>query len=134
MEKKLILLVDDDLPYLKMIRGSLVRKYRVIPAVSGAHAVSIATVVKPDLLLLDYLMPEMDGSQVLRELRKHEETADIPVMFLTGKNDAPSVHKVMEDHPAGYILKSMKIQEIMSIVDRQMGYVEYENDPDFQRD
>jgi putative two-component system response regulator len=79
-------------------------------------------------------MPEMDGSQVLRELRKHEETADIPVMFLTGKNDAPSVHKVMEDHPAGYILKSMKIQEIMSIVDRQMGYVEYENDPDFQRD
>jgi len=116
-QKKKIVIVDDDLAYLKMMRGSLAQDYSVIPTTNGAQALNIIKVARPDLVLLDYMMPGMDGADVLAKLRSNPRTATIPVMFLTGKNDSESVHKVLGEKPEGYILKSMSILKIAQVIE-----------------
>ncbi|SET48912.1 response regulator [[Clostridium] aminophilum] len=116
-QKKKIVIVDDDLAYLKMMRGSLAQDYSVIPTTNGAQALNIIKVARPDLVLLDYMMPGMDGADVLAKLRSNPRTAAIPVMFLTGKNDSESVHKVLGEKPEGYILKSMSILKIAQVIE-----------------
>ncbi|MCR4629361.1 MAG: response regulator [Clostridium sp.] len=116
-QKKKIVIVDDDLAYLKMMRGSLAQDYSVVPTTNGAQALNIIKVTRPDLVLLDYMMPGMDGADVLAKLRSNPRTATIPVMFLTGKNDSESVHKVLGEKPEGYILKSMSILKIAQVIE-----------------
>ncbi len=67
---------------------------------------------KPDLILLDYEMPITTGPQVLEMIRSNDSTADIPVMFLTGKGDKESVLRVLSLKPAGYILKTVDRTEL----------------------
>ena len=62
-------------------------------------------------------MPGMDGADVFAKLRSNPRTAAIPVMFLTGKNDSESVHKVLGEKPEGYILKSMSILKIAQVIE-----------------
>ncbi|MDT3844279.1 MAG: response regulator [Bacillota bacterium] len=116
-QKKKIVIVDDDLAYLKMMRGSLAQDYSVVPTTNGSQALNIIKVTRPDLVLLDYMMPGMDGADVLAKLRSNPRTATIPVMFLTGKNDSESVHKVLGEKPEGYILKSMSILKIAQVIE-----------------
>ncbi|WP_352398347.1 response regulator [[Clostridium] aminophilum] len=116
-QKKKIVIVDDDLAYLKMMRGSLAQDYSVVPTTNGAQALNIIKVTRPDLVLLDYMMPGMDGADVFAKLRSNPRTAAIPVMFLTGKNDSESVHKVLGEKPEGYILKSMSILKIAQVIE-----------------
>jgi len=101
-----ILLVDDDADYLKMVSRWLSGKYRVAVANSGMQALKYLANNKPDLILLDYTMPVTSGPQVLEMIRSEPDTAVIPVMFLTGKDDRQSVMEVMSLKPDGYILKS----------------------------
>ena len=115
--KKKIVIVDDDLAYLKMMRGSLAQDYSVVPTANGEQALNIINAVHPDLVLLDYMMPGMDGATVLETIRSQPSTAHIPVMFLTGKNDSASVHKVLGAKPEGYILKSMSILKITMVIE-----------------
>lgn len=83
----LILVADDDLNNLKVIL-SYVRtaeaQYRVINANNGRNAYQLALTARPDIILLDWEMPEMSGIEVVQALKKHEETADIPVIIYTG--------------------------------------------------
>ncbi len=84
MGKKRILAVDDELEVLRLLKMRLESAgYDVLTAVNGRHAVEIATREKPDLIILDILMPEMDGSQAAAALHENPETKDIPVLFLT---------------------------------------------------
>jgi CheY-like chemotaxis protein len=77
--------VVDDEPDAVMIlaRTLLARGYRVITAENGLQAVNLAKAEKPDLILLDILMPDMDGTQVAARLQKDPTTKNIPVIFLT---------------------------------------------------
>ena len=68
---------------------------------------------KADLILLDYEMPVTSGPQVLEMLKSEKDTKDIPVMFLTGKSDKGSIVKVLELKPTGYLLKSIKREELI---------------------
>ena len=79
------LLVVDDEPdaVLILARTLLARGYRVITAESGLQAVNLAKAEKPDVILLDILMPDMDGAQVAATLQKDPTTQNIPVIFLT---------------------------------------------------
>lgn len=83
----LILVADDDLNNLKVIL-SYVRtaeaQYRVINANNGRNAYQLALTARPDIILLDWEMPEMSGIEVVQALKKHQETADIPVIIYTG--------------------------------------------------
>lgn len=110
--KRNILIVDDDLDYMHMIREWLKDKYRVSMANSGIQAITWLAKNKVDLILLDYEMPVTDGPQVLEMLRSENDTKNIPVMFLTGKSDRGSIMKVLDLKPTGYLLKSISRDEL----------------------
>ena len=115
--KKKILVVDDSGIMLRNIKRWLEDKYQVILANSGAMAIKYLATNRPDLVLLDYEMPVIDGSQVLEMIRTETEFCDIPVIFLTGINDKESIMKVLELKPEGYLLKSMEPQKIIEEID-----------------
>ena len=110
--KKNILIVDDDLDYMHMIREWLKDSYKVSMVNSGLQAITWLAKNKVDLILLDYEMPVTSGPQVLEMLRSEKDTKDIPVMFLTGKSDRGSIVKVLDLKPTGYLLKSIKRDEL----------------------
>ena len=112
-KKKSILLVDDDPTFLRMVRGWLSNKYRVTIVNSGMQAITYIAKNTPDLVLLDYEMPVTSGPQVLEMIKSENETAMIPVIFLTGKDDKESVTKVLSLKPQGYILKNAGRQALL---------------------
>lgn len=117
MQKKKILVVDDSGAMLRNVKAWLEDKYQVILASSGAMAIKYLTLNKPDLILLDYEMPVVDGSQVMEMIRGEADFAHIPVIFLTSKGDKESVMKVMALKPEGYLLKTLPPAEIVKSVD-----------------
>lgn len=115
--KKIVLVVDDSGAVLRNVKGWLEDKYQVVLANSGAMAIKYLSTNRPDLVLLDYEMPIVDGKQVLEMIRSEMEFADIPVIFLTGKGDRESVMQVMALKPDGYLLKTLPPEEIRQSVD-----------------
>ena len=115
--KKKILVVDDSGAVLRSVKAWLEEKYQVILANSGAMAIKYLATNRPDLVLLDYEMPVVDGRQVLEMMRTEMEFSNIPVIFLTSKNDKESIMKVMELKPEGYILKSTPPKQILQKID-----------------
>ena len=115
--KKKILVVDDSGAMLRNVKGWLEDKYQVYLANSGAMAIKYLSLNRPDLVLLDYEMPIVDGKQVLEMIRSEVDFSDTPVIFLTSKNDKESIMKVMDLKPEGYLLKTMKPEEIVKSVD-----------------
>lgn len=81
---KRILIVDDEKDVLSVLERGLTEKgYSIIPADNGSDAIMLAKSEHPDLIVLDILMPGMDGTEVAAGLREDPKTEDIPVMFLT---------------------------------------------------
>ncbi len=115
--KRKILVVDDSGAMLRNVKGWLEEKYQVILANSGAMAIKYLATNRPDLVLLDYEMPVVDGKQVLEMIRSETEFSSIPVIFLTSKGDKESVMQVMALKPDGYLLKTMPPEQIKKAVD-----------------
>ncbi len=115
--KKKILVVDDSGAMLRNVKGWLEDRYQVILANSGAMAIKYLAVNRPDLILLDYEMPILDGRQMLEMIRAEKDFSDIPVIFLTGKDDKQSVMQVMALKPDGYLLKTLPPAQIIQAVD-----------------
>lgn len=115
--RKKVLVVDDSGAVLRNVKGWLEDKYQVILANSGAMAIKYLATNRPDLVLLDYEMPVVNGRQVLEMIRTETEFCDMPVIFLTSKNDRASIMEVMQLKPEGYLLKSMEPQQIVQAVD-----------------
>ncbi len=115
--KKKILVVDDSDFMRSRIIELLGSKYEMREAPSSISAIKTLTVDRPDLILLDYEMPVCDGRQALEMIRSDRETADIPVIFLTGKGDRESVEKVMELKPERYLLKTMSDEKIKKSIE-----------------
>lgn len=111
-----ILLVDDDPQYLKMMLKFLSDKYDVTAVRAGHHALKYLQTGHPDLILLDYEMPTMSGPETFKEIRKHEELADIPLVFLTGATDKKSIIEIMMLRPDGYILKNAGKYDILDSI------------------
>ncbi len=105
--KKTILVVDDDITYMRTVYEWLKGSYHVGMASNGVQAISYLTKNKADLVLLDYEMPIANGPQVLSMLRNDSETGRIPVMFLTGHGDRDSVLSVVGLAPVDYLLKTI---------------------------
>ncbi|MBY0238918.1 MAG: two-component system response regulator [Burkholderiaceae bacterium] len=98
VRKPVVLVVDDTPDNLSLISGLLSNRYTVKVAPNGERALKIAhSDNRPDLVLLDIMMPDMDGYEVCRRLKKDPATADIPVIFLTAKSQ-------VEDEQAGFSL------------------------------
>jgi len=112
-----ILVVDDSDFMRARIVKLLAEHYEVSEVASSVAAIQSIAMNKPDLIVLDYEMPVCDGRQALEMIRNEKNTADIPVVFLTGKGDRESVRKVMALKPEGYLLKSMPDAEIKKYID-----------------
>lgn len=121
-KRKHILVVDDDVEQLTQIKEHLKEFYEVSLVGSGANAFKFLAKFKVDLILLDYMMPKMDGPEVLKELRDNPDYADIPVMFLTGVSEKETVVKTLvELMPQGYIIKPTTKPEIVSRIIQVLG-------------
>ena len=92
-----VLIVDDTPANLNLLTNLLKDKYRLKVANNGVRALELATAAPPDLILLDIMMPEMDGYEVCRRLKANKATSRIPVIFLTAKNET-------EDEELGFSL------------------------------
>lgn len=115
--KKKVLVVDDSGAMLRSVKGWLEDHYQVILANSGAMAIKYLATDRPDLVLLDYEMPIVDGKQVLQMIRAEKDFEDMPVIFLTSKDDKASVMQVMSLKPDGYLLKTLEPAKIIQAVD-----------------
>ncbi len=118
---KTILVVDDD-PTILMIVEMVLKKhtYHVITAKSGLECLSSLSQSHVDLLLLDIIMPFMDGFQTLEKIRSEPKTRDIPVIFLTGEAGAETVTQAKEMNVRDYILKPPKEQYLLEKVKRAL--------------
>ncbi len=116
-KRKNILIVDDSGAYLRSVRDWLEGRYQITLANSGTMAIKSMTKKLPDLILLDYEMPVVDGKMVLEMIRSEKEFSDVPVIFLTSKNDKQSVIDVMKLKADGYLLKTMEPKEIIRAID-----------------
>lgn len=104
-EASTILLVDDQPLNLQMLNETLSQFYSIKIAKSGVVALKLAREFRPDLILLDVVMPDMDGYEVCRELKRSEGTRDIPVIFLTGASSEEHEVKGLSLGAVDYIAK-----------------------------
>jgi len=104
--KPKILIVDDSPENLQVLMEILKEEYAVIPAINGKKALELASKnYPPDMILLDVMMPEMDGYEVCNQLKKNKQTADIPIMFLTALTETQDEIKGFELGAVDYITK-----------------------------
>lgn len=115
--RKSILLVDDDIDFLQIAYTWFDGVYEVDFVSSAKEAIKYLSEKKTDLILLDHDMPKMSGYEFLSEIRKSWKTADIPVIFLTGKDDKESVMQILEKKPDGYLLKSTPKDQLLESID-----------------
>lgn len=112
MSEKKILVVDDEKDLVDLVKIRLeANKYEVVTAYNGKEGIKKAKDDKPDLILLDIMMPEMDGFMVIKELRKKEITKNIPIIIVTAKDKMKGLFE-----PEGivdYVVKPFTSDEIL---------------------
>ena len=113
-----VILVVDAVPNNIQVVGSILRGagYQVIPATSGEKALRYSLTPVPDLILLDLMMPDMDGFEVCRRLKSNPETAAIPVIFLTASVETEEVVKGFQLGAVDYVTKPFNPPELLARV------------------
>ena len=104
-KKRKILIVDDEKMNLIALTHFFKPQYEIIVATNGSSGLESAKKQMPDLILLDVIMPEMDGFDVLAKLKESETTKNIPVVFLSGLDNSGYEEKGLSLGAAGYITK-----------------------------
>ncbi|MFC1708393.1 response regulator, partial [Planctomycetota bacterium] len=113
----LVLIVDDNPRNLQVLGPTLrEQRYDLTAATDGETALRIAHEAEPDLILLDIMMPGMDGYTVCERLKASPTTAEIPVIFLTARTDTDSLVKGFELGAVDYVTKPFQRQELLSRV------------------
>lgn len=124
MKQKSILLVDDDPLIVALYKNVFAKsKYEVTTASNGKDALVQVTAAKPDLILLDLMMPNMNGVEVLRVLKKDNATKDIPVIILTNYSEKPEYAEHANKLGAyAFVMKSeMNPKEILAMAKKAIG-------------
>ena len=116
--KKKILIVDDEPTVIKLLSKLLNERYAVIKARNGEEAIKITASLHPDLILMDLMMPKMDGYQCCHVIKSDPKTSMIPVVMLTAVNQSLNV-KLGEIMGAdGYITKPFDTKELLDTIDK----------------
>ena len=111
----IILVVDDSPETLSMINDTLEQAgLNVLVALEGKQAIAIAQRLRPDIILLDAIMPNMDGFETCRQLKSENHLSAIPVIFMTGLTDTNSVVKGLEAGGVDYLTKPVKPEELLA--------------------
>jgi len=118
MAKRKILIVDDEVDILHFLELVLQeRGYQVTSATGGQNALALARTQRPDLVLLDIMMPQMDGWEVLRLLRVDPNTQAIPVAMISARTDAKDRVQGLQEGALDYICKPFSLDELLTKVD-----------------
>jgi len=120
-ENYTILVVDDIYDNILLLNTVLSRaKYKVISATRGAEALEKINITNPDLILLDVMMPDIDGFEVLRRIKEDPEHRNIPVVMLTALHNDDDAIEADNIGAADYITKPFKTDELLERVNRQI--------------
>ena len=114
--RKTVLIIDDSTTMLNNLKDILKDRYQVYLAPSGERGLKVLDKHRPDVILLDYLMPEWDGARTLSEIRKVKEYADIPVIFLTG-GSGEALDALAELNPAGVVKKPPVVSDLIQAIE-----------------
>ena len=117
-QKRDVVLIVDDIPMnLKILEAMLKKEeYEIVRAADGRQALDRARSILPDLILLDIMMPEMDGFQACKALKRSSKTKHIPIIFLTSKAETESVVRGLKLGAADYVVKPFKAAELIARV------------------
>ncbi len=119
-----ILVVDDQMINVQLLRRKLERhNLAVVAAYSGQEALDAVNAEKPDLILLDVMMPEMDGIEVCRRLQSRDDTRTIPVIFITARNTKEGKIEGLAVGAVDYITKPIDLDETLARVQTQLRFV-----------
>ena len=118
--KKRVMVIDDNPLLLRNMKHLLEKRYQVFIATSGEKALEFIPKKKPDIILLDYEMPGMDGRETFMKIKENPETRNIPVLFLTGISDKAHIYAALELEPAGYILKPAAEEKLFSQIEQAL--------------
>ena len=123
MSKKKILIIDDEEKFTKYVKLNLesTGDYEVVVASNGLSGIEAAKAFKPDLILLDVMMPDMDGSEVSEKLKDHQDCKDIPVVFLTAivtKKEVDKKGSRIGGHP--FIAKPVTLENLISDIEKNI--------------
>ncbi|MBU0994711.1 MAG: diguanylate cyclase [Proteobacteria bacterium] len=128
MEKgKLVLIVDDNPENLRVL-GELIESigHESAFAINGRQAISFLEKEMPDIILLDVIMPEMDGYHVCRTLKKNEKTAGIPIIFITARTEPTDIVNGFEAGGGDYITKPFNMSELTIRLENQLKIKSYQ--------
>lgn len=119
---KKVLIVDDDVSIHKMLEPILISNgYQVITAKTGEDGVQMAQEHKPDMIILDVILPGMKGRAVCATLKKNPATQKIPVLFLTSKDSPDDVQAELEAGGVGHLTKPINPKYLVDQVKRLLG-------------
>lgn len=114
-----ILVVDDERHIVRLVEVNLQRAgYDVVTAYDGVEALEKVKADKPDMIVLDVMMPRMDGFEVLQNLQADPESAEIPVIMLTAKAQDADIFKGWQSGVSSYLTKPFNPRELLTFVER----------------
>jgi len=121
MEQHKILVIDDNLENIKLA-GSLLKQngYEVLTAMSGLQGIKIAIEKQPDLVLLDLMMPDIDGFETAKRFKENPEISSIPIIFLTAKDVNKFITQAFAVGGADYVMKPINFNELLARVNTQL--------------
>lgn len=119
---KRILVCDDDPVILRLLQVNLeLEGYEVLSAHNGEEALEIASAERPDLVILDIMMPKLDGYQTAERLKAQDDTKEIPVVFVSAKAQLSDIEKGKSYGVADYLTKPFDPSDLLEIVERLVG-------------
>ena len=127
MIDRTVLIIDDTVANLDIVSDFLA-DYDVIASSSGKEALAIVESEKIDLILLDIIMPEMDGYEVCKILKSSKKTKDIPIIFLSSKSDEDSIEFAYEIGGIDYVTKPFKPKELLAKVKRELYFLDLQEE------
>ena len=104
-DRSTILIVDDQVENIDILRNALKDSYKIIAAIDGQSAIKLASRTVPDIILLDIMMPGIDGCEICRQLKQGFSTRDIPIIFVTAMSDEQDESKGLAIGAIDYITK-----------------------------
>lgn len=118
IENKPLILIVDDVPQNLQVLGKILSKegYRIASAMSGVQAIKTASETIPDLILLDVMMPDLDGYEVCRQIKESEITRDIPIIFITARAETEDIIKGFTVGAVDYATKPVNSAELLARV------------------